>query len=233
VKLPRKDWLDIPVIALLTANAIPLFGILFLGWDAFYVVLLYWAENIVIGFYNVLKMLFAAVPYPAAHLGKLFLIPLFIVHYGGFTAIHGFFVLTFFHKNGQGPPMSGMDWPCFLVFIQMLLNVIGYMHSVIPPQVRLAVLALFASHGVSFVQNYLLKKERITAKPDKLMGNPYGRVIIMHITIMAGGFLTMVIGSPAFLLVILVILKTILDVNLHNREHKKAAAMSHQSETLS
>ena len=225
MKLSKKDWLNLPVITLLAANAIPLFGVLFLNWDAFYVVLLYWTENIVIGFYNVLKMIFAAVPHPIAHLGKLFLIPFFIVHYGGFTAVHGFFVLALFHKDGQGPPMDGMDWPCFLVFVQMLFNVIKYMYSVIPPQVRFAVLALFISHGVSFVQNYLIKREYTTAKPDKLMGSPYGRVIVMHITILAGGFLTMAVGSPAPLLVVLVGLKTILDVNLHNRSHKKAAVV--------
>jgi hypothetical protein len=229
MKLSKKDSLDIPVIALLAANSIPLFGVLFLNWDAFYVVLMYWAENLVIGFYNVLKMVFAAVPHPIAHLGKLFLIPFFIIHYSGFTAIHGFFVLALFHKEGQGPSMDGMNWPCFLVFVQMLFNVIGYMYSVIPPQVRLAVLALFISHGVSFVQNYLLKGEYATAKPDKLMGSPYGRVVVMHIAIIAGGFLTMAVGSPAPLLVVLVGLKTILDVNLHNREHKKAAAMSQSS----
>jgi hypothetical protein len=223
MKLSKKDWLDLPVIALLAANTIPLFGVLFLGWDAFYIVLLYWAENVVIGFYNVLKMVFAAAPHPVAHLGKLFLIPFFIVHYGGFTAVHGFFVLALFHKDGQGPPMGGMNWPCFLVFVQMLFNVIGYMYSVIPPQVRLAVLALFISHGVSFVQNYLLKGEYATAKPDKLMASPYGRVVVMHVAILAGGFLTMAIGSPAPLLVVLIGLKTILDVNLHNRAHKKAA----------
>jgi len=225
MKFSRIDRLDISILALLAANGVPLFGVMFLGWDAFYIVLLYWTENIVIGFYNVLKMVFAAAPHPIAHLGKLFLIPFFIVHYGGFTAVHGFFVLALFHKDIQGPPMGQMDWPCFLVFVQMLFNVIRYMYSVIPPQVRLAVLALFISHGVSFVQNYLLKGEYTTAKPDKLMGNPYGRVVVMHIAILAGGFLTMAVGSPVLLLVVLVGLKTILDLGLHNRSHKKAAAV--------
>ena len=68
MKFSKKDLLDIPVIALLAANMIPLFGVLFLNWDAFCVVMLYWAENLVIGFYNVLKMAFAAVPQPVAHL---------------------------------------------------------------------------------------------------------------------------------------------------------------------
>lgn len=222
MKLSKKDLTDIPVISLLFANAIPVFGVLFLNWDAFYIVLLYWAENLVIGFYNVLKIAFAAVPNPIAHAGKLFLIPFFIIHYGGFTAIHGFFVLALFHK-GQGPSMEGVNWPCFLVFVQILLNVIKYMYSVVPMQVRLAVLALFASHGVSFVQNYLIKGEYKTAKPDKLMSSPYGRIFVMHVAIIAGGFLTMALGSPVLLLVVLVILKIFLDINLHNREHKKAA----------
>ena len=91
MKLSKKDLPDIPVASLLIANAMPVWGVLFVGWDAFYIVLLYWTENIVVGFYNVLKIVFAGVSQPAAHLGKLFLIPFFIVHYGGFTAVHGFF----------------------------------------------------------------------------------------------------------------------------------------------
>jgi len=41
MKLSKKDWLDVPVVSLLAANAIPVWGVLFLGWDAFYIVLLY------------------------------------------------------------------------------------------------------------------------------------------------------------------------------------------------
>jgi len=223
MKLSNKVRFDIPVIALLAANTIPVWGVLFLGWDAFFIVLLYWAENLVIGFYNILKIAFAAVPNPLGHLSKLFLIPFFTVHYGGFMAVHGFFIIMLFKKSVE-PTMGARQWPCFLVFIQMLFNVIQQMYSIIPLQMKFAVLALFASHGVSFVNNYLLKREYTTAKPDKLMGSPYSRIVVMHITILAGGFLVMALGSPAILLVALVILKTIVDVNLHNRGHKKAAA---------
>ena len=59
------------------------------------------------------------------------------------------------------------------------------------------------------------------------MGSPYGHIVVMHIAILAGGFLTMAIGSPAPLLVVLVVLKTVLDVSLHNREHKKAKTNTH------
>ena len=199
IKLSKKDCLDMPVIALLAANAIPLFGVLFLDWDAFFIVLLYWSENLVIGFYNILKIAFAAVPQPAGHL-KFFLIPFFTVHYGIFTAAHGFIVFAIFNKSG-GRFMEGTNWSL---------------------EIKIAVLALFISHGVSFVYNYLLKREFASANPIMLMVSPYGRVVVMYIAILGGGFLAMTIGSPAALLVILVVLKTVVDVNLHLRGHKKA-----------
>ena len=56
MKFAGKTISDIPIICLVAANAIPLYGVAFAGWDAFSIVLLYWAENLIIGFYNVLKM---------------------------------------------------------------------------------------------------------------------------------------------------------------------------------
>jgi hypothetical protein len=220
MKLPNKERLDIPVIALLAANAIPLFGVLFLDWDAFFIVILYWSENLAIGFYNILKMAFAAVPHPKEHLYKLSHIPGFAIHYGGFTAGHGLFILVIF-KNYMWGETGEKNWPCSF-FVQIFLDPIKEIYSIIPSQMKIAILALFISHGVSFVYNYLLKGEYKTAKLKHLEGAPYGRVIVMHIAILAGGFFTMILGSPAALLVILVILKTLVDINLHLLSHKKA-----------
>ena len=221
----KKYWSDVPLLALVAANVVPLWGVVCLGWDAFYIVLLYWAENLAVGFYNILKIALAKVAHPAEHLGKLFVIPFFIIHYGGFTAVHGFFVLMLF-KKGEGESLTGRSWPCFLVFVQMLLNVIGQAYSVMPAPMKFALAGLFLSHGVSFVYNYLLKKEFATAKPQKLMASPYARVVVMHFAIIAGAFLTMAIGSPVAILIVLVVLKTVIDTALHLREHKKLKLQS-------
>jgi hypothetical protein len=218
---PVKGYLtNISLLALVAANAVPLVGVLFLQWDAFAIVALYWAENVAVGFYNVLRIAFAKVQHPIEHLPKLFMIPFFIIHYGAFTAVHGFFILAIF-KNTDGAPSAGRSWPCFLVFVQMFLNVIRSILLSIPPAVRLAVLSLFISHGVSFVYNYLIRGEYAYAKPGNLMGQPYSRVVVMHISILAGAFLLMMFGSPIGLLVVLIVAKTILDVKLHLREHRK------------
>ncbi len=225
MKLSKKDWASVPVIVLVAANILPLWGVYFLKWDAFYIILLYWSENLAIGFYNILKIATAKVKHPIEHLGKLFLIPFFVIHYGGFMAVHGLFVLAF-AKKIEGPLFSGKAWPCFLVFVQLLIGVIRQMFLAIPPQMKFAILALFISHGVSFVYNYLLKGEYATAKPKELMNRPYSRVVVLHIALIASGFFVMVLGSPIPLLFVLVIGKIILDVKMHIREHKKAKAIT-------
>jgi hypothetical protein len=138
-------------------------------------------------------------------------------------AVHGFFVLALAQK-AQGLSVGGKSWPCFFVFVQLLINVIRQMFLAIPSQMKLAILALFISHGVSFVYNYLLKGEYATAKPSELMNKPYSRVVVLHIALLAGGFFAMALRSPVPLLIMLVIGKIILDVKMHLREHKKARA---------
>jgi hypothetical protein len=215
----------LPLISLLAANAIPLVGVMFFGWDAFGIVLLYWSENVAVGFYNILKIAFVRVKEPKEHLGKLFMIPFFMVHFGGFTGGHGMFILMMFEKS-KGDFMHGADWPCFLVFIQMLLNVIREAFSIMTPEMKLGVLALFVSHGVSFVYNYLIKGEYMRTNPGKLMAAPYSRVFVMHVAIIAGGFALAAMKSPVALLIILVALKTFVDIKLHFHEHKKMGAVT-------
>ncbi|MGI9247995.1 MAG: DUF6498-containing protein, partial [Woeseiaceae bacterium] len=43
-------------IALVLANLVPLAGVLLFDWQVFDVLMLYWAENVIIGVINVLRM---------------------------------------------------------------------------------------------------------------------------------------------------------------------------------
>ena len=197
MKLPKKYVSNTPLLALIAANIIPLFGAVFWDWETFNIVFLYWAENFVVGFYNILKMAFAKVP--RGENFKFFLIPFFTVHYGGFTAGHGLAVFLVFGKEET----TSVMW----------LHITG------------ALIALFLSHGLSFVRNYLLKGEFASARPRDLMFLPYGRIVVMHVAVIAGAFLTERFGSPLGLLAVLIVLKTALDMMGHLREHKKAKAL--------
>jgi hypothetical protein len=90
-----------------------------------------------------------------------------------------------------------------------------------PEAMLYAMGALFVSHGISFVYNYLIKGEYAKVKADRLMGSPYARIVIMHLAVLFGAFLTMALGSPVGILIILVGLKTSLDLIFHLRQHEK------------
>lgn len=45
------------VVALIVANAVPLGGVLLLGWSVWTILIVYWLENGIVGFFDVLKIL--------------------------------------------------------------------------------------------------------------------------------------------------------------------------------
>jgi hypothetical protein len=206
----------ITLVALILANLVPLFGVLRLDWDVGSIVVLYWVENLVIGFYTVIKLLLAA------GVKGLFLVLFFIMHYGGFCGIHGFFVLGLTGFGGESPELTpGADWPGPLVFPQMLLNVARQVLAAAPDALLWAVAALLLSHGVSFLLNYIGNRENAGQTTNTIMTAPYKRIVVLHIAIIAGGFLVMSLGSPVGLLIALVALKIAMDIMLHRRSHRR------------
>lgn len=219
---------SISVWALVIANFIPVIGGLLFNWDIRIVLIVYWAENIVVGFYNVLKMAMAR---SGPNAVKFFMIPFFMVHFGGFCAGHGFFIFAFMSIEAVGGNMMGsgmedvmkaaFDWPFFLVFIGLLVEVIKYMWATFGWSVVLPILGLFVSHGISFWQNFIGKKEYLENNVALQMFMPYGRIVLMHIAIIAAGVPIMLLGSPLPLLILLVAFKTIADLYLHAVSHHK------------
>jgi len=205
---------------LIFSNLIPLYGIFFQNWDAFWIVLLYWTENLIIGFFNVLRMIFVRVSNPIENLGKLLMIPFFIFHYGAFCGGHGLFIMALFRKDPEGL-FDKPTWPFFFVFIELLVNVIKKVLEIFPQEMIIPFIALFLSHGFSFVYNFFIKEEFKNTNSKDLMGKPYTRIVVLHIAIIAGAFPVMYFGSPVYLLVVLILIKIIIDLYLHNKEHKK------------
>ena len=206
-EISAGEWLRPSVIALVLANFVPVFGVFCLHWEVFPLLLLFWSENVIIGGFNVLKML-ASNPESAANwAGKLFLIPFFCIHYGMFIFVHGVFVIGLF--GGGFKP--GAPFPDFDTVWQMFREY----HLV------WAILGLAISHGISFVTNYLGKGEYRRASLPVLMQQPYGRIVVLHLTILGGGFLMMALHSPMVGLLLLVALKIALDLRSHFAERKK------------
>lgn len=226
-------------LALIAANSLPLFGVLFFGWDTFTIVFLYWAENVVIGAINVLKMLACS---PNANLlvwgdvdpndklnrermersrgdavnllrwgnqaSKLFFIPFFIAHYGMFCFVHGAIIFELFGRESGFGPFGGVD---------------NFTRVLTEQHLWLCLAALTASHLVSFFTNYIGRGEYLRTTVPVQMFRPYGRIMILHIAILIGGIIAFTLGSNFFVLLLLVVGKTLLDLSLHLHERLRNA----------
>ncbi len=221
------------VVALIAANAIPLVGVLFLGWNVWLILILYWLENGVVGFFNVLKILRAEGPMdptnrwqmngrPMPEVGRRFLAGFFLIHYGIFWVVHGVFVLTLplFAGIGSAFRDSGPLFPDESQFVNgVYVNPVsvpgnGLTSGFEPGALLLAVVALAISHGVSFWFNYLGRGEYRRTSASAQMFAPYGRLAVLHITIIFGGMAIAFTGAPAAAVAILVVLKTAMDLSL-------------------
>jgi len=278
--LYRRTATSRSAIALLLANAIPLIGVLFFGWSLLTILVLFWIENGIVGFWNVPRILLArqslaeslpdmvryagfdkaesaeaaallesrmrearaqitietssgvrTVNPSALLLGRLggvghaVLAVFFLIHYGLFWLVHGIFVFalpTFF--GAASPDCLGRfnpapDFP-FSPAFQAADPCVSAFGTVVWSNVAIAAVALFLSHGASFLLNYVGRREYLTTSPARQMAAPYGRVVVLHLTIILGAMAVAVVGAPIAALVVLVVLKTAFDLRLHLREHR-------------
>jgi hypothetical protein len=84
---------------------------------------------------------------------------------------------------------------------------------------RIPLAALFISHGVSFVSNFIGGREYERTSVAALMAAPYSRIMVMHLTVLFGGWVVLLLNNPVPALALLVLLKTAMDLRAHAREH--------------
>ena len=84
-----------------------------------------------------------------------------------------------------------------------------------------AIAALSASHLYSFAVNFIGQKEFLRLSGRELMSQPYGRIFVLHIAILFGGWIAMALGSNVGVLFVLIVGKTLFDLKLHLHEHER------------
>jgi hypothetical protein len=185
-------------LVLIVANLIPVAGSVFLGWDLSDVMVLYWAESAVIGFFNICKIMVIG------RWAGLFAGIFFAGHFGGFMAVHFLFIYTIFIEGSQPAGASSGE----LAEVALLFT------SLWP-----ALAALFISHAFSFYSNFLGRQEYRGRTVKDQMSEPYSRIIFMQLVLIIGGGLTMALGNPVPVLLIVIALKIFLDVKAHLKQH--------------
>lgn len=207
------QYRHLSVALLVVSNVIPLIGVFAWGWDVAAILILYWSENLILGFLTIVKMIVNS------PIGGIFSSAFFLVHYGGFCGMHGFFVLAM-TVGDMGDPVGGDPWPLWLVFVQILVNVVEQVLAIAPAEWIIAFAALFVSHTLSLITNYFGRGEYRDQTTNSLMMAPYKRMVVLHVAIIFGGWGVMLLGSPVWLLIVLIALKIGIDVHTHLKEHE-------------
>ena len=183
-------------VALVLANFSILVGVFVFDWSIFHLLLLYWAESAIIGAFNVFKILLTGRPTAIVYAA------FFVVHYGGFMLVHLLFILVFFYSGGPfGFLMGGPQYPDPLEYAPLLIP-------------------LALSHGVSFVLSYRNSPNR-ERRPERVMMEPYARILVMHLTIIFGGAVAFFLGEPLWTLILLLAVKTAVDLFAHDRNERR------------
>lgn len=205
----------VPVIALVAANLVPIAGVVYFGWKLGDIIMLFWMENLIIGAFNVLRILtldadrferFRPDGVGSDLATRLGLAIFFTVHYGIFSVFHGIFLAYFFARE-----RSGFD------FFAPLANIVGDM--IRDPVIGVALIGLVLSHGISFLRNHIRRGERHRLDPVQMMMRPYGRIVVTQGFIIVGGFLLIQTGEPLAALLLFIALKILLDLGSHIWEH--------------
>jgi hypothetical protein len=180
---------DLEAKVLIISNLMPLVSVLLLGGDLWFLLILYWLENFIAGGFNILMILTST---GRGIIPRLFFSGFFAAHYGLFTFVHLFFIIIFLGAENDVLQYLSKNW------VALGLNI--------------AILSL--SYAAGFVREWLPRRDIL---PEMLMSAPYGRIVLLQCTIIFGAFLTVYLGASVGFLVILVLLKTGVDVWLYFR----------------
>lgn len=188
-----KKKLTIADIYLILVNLVPLYGVWFLGWDANRIFLFYCLETILIGVFNVFKMLMVIIwgkkveANPKEELTgifRYFLVVFFIFHYGFFVFVQTqlFFVISNIVDNHSFGISYKEVWES--------LGVEGHL-----------LLGLFASYYLlDLLFNFINNAQYKTAELNKLMFLPYIRIFVQQFVVIAGGVFLMFNANSLFIL---------------------------------
>jgi hypothetical protein len=174
-----------PFYLALAFNAIPLAGVAFWGWSPFELIFLYWLENVIIGVRTFIAILLSGRFH--SRVGAVAASMFFAVHYGIFCLVHGMFVISLFGQSHGANPHEAASFNTAIA--------IGVL-AIIAWQTALLALHIY---------------QRDESSPPELMFSPYPRIIVLHVTIIGGGFLLMALNSPYAGILVLAILKTAMD----------------------
>jgi hypothetical protein len=193
---------NIPILVL---NAVPLYGAIFLHWDALSIILVYVAETILVGAIHMVKMTALyfmnrnnpkalAVERHNSGVTGAGLIPFFLIHFGFFVVIQ----MVVFSGFSRG------------------LNVSEAIQKLLSSNFKYALAAIFITKITVLIGELFWDPEAETKLPDDVFFEPYPRIFVQQFMVILGGFFSIFNGSFMAYALVLIAIKTIVDILVAN-----------------
>lgn len=194
---------QLQIAAAVAGAAVMAAGILYFGWPTFTILALYWLENVIIGAFTLLRILAAGFR-QRHYIAALGVGGFFAVHYGIFCAVHGSIVASLF---GGIDDRQGFADSLWLMIEKVAGDRIGL----------LVVLAMIVAAAADAMRANLMRDREDPKAVQRIMSEPYGRIVVLHLVLIGGGFLLQALKLPAAVGLLLVAFKLVYDLRLARR----------------
>ena len=204
-------WQRPPFLVVLLLNLIPVACVWWLDWSVLTLLVLYWIENVIVGVFNALKL--KVIEHHRPQGGPFALSGFFALHYGMFTLVHGVFT---FLIGGlvENPDPEGT----FARFWDERDSLFA------------ATATLAALYGVGFIRWVQVGAWRDTTADQQMMA-PYGRILVLHLTVLGGAYVMAATKAPESMILLLAVLKTVFDTGWAWFAQKNAGQIKLQAGT--
>lgn len=206
-----------PALLAVAFNLVPAVCVLLFGWSPAILILLYWAENVALGVFQLLRMNVTTFR-DGIGIGLVGLIgsAFFVVHYGLFCLAHGLFALSFLGFERGLPNTDQTIERLVMQAPEILRSEKGF---------ALSLVAIVVLQAVAFVQ-WIVQGAWKTADDGKLMGEVYGRIVVLHLTLFATAFALDALDSPTAGVFALALFKSVAEGLFAGNKARKARAVA-------
>lgn len=229
---------SLSVTSLVLVNLIPLIGVLLWEWNPLNIIIIYWAETGIIGFYNVFKIKMAQKLDDVSKNSA----PITIEFYSDSNHRKSSSLFNDSNKKSETVIQSQYYPQFFIALLLIIMAVHGFIiyylfnfsnfssifsnthvfsSSISIKDLIFPILLLFISHGISFIFNFIGQKEYLAVSPREQMNIINERFIIMQLVVFVGMLAIGLISNYTLLIVVMVLIKIKLDLDAHIARHPK------------
>jgi len=218
-KQPDKEQIFADFTIILLGNLLPIFGLIHFNWIFSDLAIILVFEAVIIGIFNILKMIFANSSENPWY-EKLILAISFLLYHGFFIMFTWGIIFLFVLRFELLGTVSESDENMYYHLID-LINL--YFEQILSFQyfISYAYLIVILKYIYSFVKNYWIEGERRKTDVRDLMNEPYKIIGIQLTTLFLGLFLIIPFQSLQIPMIIVIILKIIEDMYFHFLDRKK------------